>query len=181
MVWFKVDDKLHDHHKVRQAGASAMGLWVLAGSWSADNLTDGYVAETVLRRWDHNWRVRAERLVRAGLWSAETVNGEPGYRFHQWQERQPTRSDVEKGRESDRQRMAETRAAKKPRSETVRSTRPDPYPTRPVVPSEQPRADKRVPAESTATKRVKDAAAAYQQIQDSRDRVADNGYPKELQ
>lgn len=30
MPWFKVDDKLHDHHKSRAAKAKAMGVWVMA-------------------------------------------------------------------------------------------------------------------------------------------------------
>lgn len=139
MVWFKVDDKLHDHRKIRQAGVAAMGLWVLAGSWSSDNLTDGFVPETVLRRWEHNYRRLSEKLVSANLWSAETVEGEPGYRFHNWGERQPTSSDVEERRSEARQRMAEMRAEKKARAESVRAniengsqdvrstpTRPDP-------------------------------------------------------
>lgn len=27
MPWFKVDDRLHDHFKARQAGKAAMGVW----------------------------------------------------------------------------------------------------------------------------------------------------------
>ncbi len=46
--WFKVDDKLHDHHKANAAKKAAMGVWVLAGSWSADNLTDGFIPARVL-------------------------------------------------------------------------------------------------------------------------------------
>ena len=44
-MWFKVDDKLHDHRKARKAGKAAMGVWVLAGSWSMDNETDGFVPD----------------------------------------------------------------------------------------------------------------------------------------
>ena len=51
MAWFKVDDKLHDHRKARRAGKAAIGVWVLAGSWAMDNLTDGFVPEVVLLRW----------------------------------------------------------------------------------------------------------------------------------
>jgi hypothetical protein len=90
MPWFKVDDKLHDHRKARAAGATAMGVWVLAGSWAADNLTDGFVPATILTRWG---RPRdANRLVEVGLWYADTQDGEKGWRFHEWLERQPSRA-----------------------------------------------------------------------------------------
>lgn len=90
MPWFKVDDKLHDHRKTRAAGKAAMGVWVLAGSWSADNLTDGFVPASVLSRW--GTRADANKLVSAGLWVADEQDGEKGWRFHQWNEdgRQPT-------------------------------------------------------------------------------------------
>jgi hypothetical protein len=93
MTWFKVDDKLHDHRKVRAAGKAAMGVWVLAGSWAADNLTDGFIPTTVLPRW--GTRADANKLVTAGLWHTDEQDGEKGWRFHQWNEagRQPTRAE----------------------------------------------------------------------------------------
>lgn len=93
MTWFKVDDKLHDHRKARSAGKAAMGVWVLAGSWSADNLRDGFVPDTVLPRWGN--RRDAQRLVDVGLWHDDTDDGETGWRFHEWTERQPTRAETE--------------------------------------------------------------------------------------
>ncbi len=74
MPWFKVDDKLHDHRKARAAGATAMGVWVLAGSWAADNLTDGFVPASVLGRWGRPRE--ASRLVEVGLWFADEQDGE---------------------------------------------------------------------------------------------------------
>jgi hypothetical protein len=92
MPWFKVDDKLHDHRKARKAGATAMGVWVLAGSWAADGLTDGFVPADVLPRWG---RPRdAARLVDAGLWYPDEQDGEKGWRFHEWDERQPSRAET---------------------------------------------------------------------------------------
>ena len=88
MPWFKVDDKLHDHRKARKAGKAAMGMWVLAGSWSMDNLTDGFIPEDVALRWGS--RTDAERLVVAGLWSPEQHDGEPGWQFHDWSRFQPS-------------------------------------------------------------------------------------------
>jgi hypothetical protein len=87
-VWFKVDDKLHDHRKARKAGKAAMGVWVLAGSWSMDNDTDGFIPDDVLTRWGTETDARA--LIRVGLWSREEFQGEWGYRFHDWSRFQPS-------------------------------------------------------------------------------------------
>ncbi len=88
MSWFKVDDKLHDHRKARKAGKAAMGVWVLAGSWSMDNETDGFIPDDVLTRW--GTLADARKLVSAGLWDRETFDGETGHRFHDWSRFQPS-------------------------------------------------------------------------------------------
>lgn len=86
-MWFKVDDKLHDHRKSRKAGKAAMGVWVLAGSWSMDHETDGFVPDDVLLRW--GTKSDAAALVRAGLWFVDTHHDEKGWRFHDWSRFQP--------------------------------------------------------------------------------------------
>lgn len=92
MPWFKVDDKLHDHRKARIAGPTAMGVWVLGGSWAADRLTDGFIPAAVLNRFGR--KRDADRLVEAGLWFADTQDGEEGWRFHGWEEYQPSRAEI---------------------------------------------------------------------------------------
>ena len=87
-MWFKVDDKLHDHRKARKAGKAAMGVWVLAGSWSMDNETDGFIPDDVLQRWGTHSDART--LVAVGLWDRENFQGEDGYRFHDWSRFQPS-------------------------------------------------------------------------------------------
>lgn len=87
-MWFKVDDKLHDHRKSRKAGKAAMGVWVLAGSWAMDNETDGFIPADVLSRW--GTQADARRLIEAGLWREATHKGEPGWRFHDWSRFQPS-------------------------------------------------------------------------------------------
>lgn len=145
MAWFKADDKLHDTKKTRRAlrsgdkrrDASAMGLWVLAGTWCAGNETDGFVPTDELDRWDDDAEVLAERLVDAGLWHPAEVDGEPGYQFHDWSDYQPTRAQLEDKREQARERMrrargqvGHVRANGESTSGDVRSTptRPDPTP-----------------------------------------------------
>lgn len=107
MPWFKVDDKLHDHRKTRVAGKTAMGVWVLAGSWCGDHMTDGFVPETVLSRWGN--QRESSRLVVAGLWHPDVKDGEAGWRFHEWEKYQPTRAEIEIERAKNADRLREWR------------------------------------------------------------------------
>lgn len=114
MPWFKVDDKLHDHRKARLAGCNAMGLWLMAGSWSAANITDGFVPVAVISRWDRQWQKLADRLLAAELWTTAEQHGEPGYQFHDWSEFQPHSDDVKADRKtlSEKRRLAGRSGAK---------------------------------------------------------------------
>ena len=118
MSWFKVDDKLHDHKKPIAAGKAAMGVWVLAGSWSADNLTDGFVPVRVITRW--GTVADAKKLVAAGLWYADEVDGQKGWRFHDWGDFQPTRAQVMGERAKNAQKLATWRAKKEAERELER-------------------------------------------------------------
>ena len=118
MAWFKVDDKLHDHRKANAAKKSAMGVWVLAGSWSADNLTDGFIPARVLSRW--GTPTDAKRLVDVGLWTPETQDGERGWQFHDWENFQPSRSSVEERRRRNADKIAKWRAEKEAEREQQR-------------------------------------------------------------
>lgn len=95
MPWFMVDDKLHSHKKRLRAGIEAMGLWVTAGSWSADQLADGFVPDYVARGLDPKAERHAASLVSAGLWAVAEKDGERGWQFHEWEQRQPLRVEVE--------------------------------------------------------------------------------------
>jgi hypothetical protein len=136
MTWFKVDDHLHSHRKAMRAGTEAMGLWVLAGSWSAAEESDGWVPGYVLTRLAGPGAEQlAEALVRAGLWHQDNQDGEDGYVFHAWADFQPTRAQLEAKREDARQRMRRVRgeggdvranSASSADSVTPTPTRPDP-------------------------------------------------------
>lgn len=93
MTWFKVDDKAHDHPKFRRPSLAAIGLWTMAGSWSGDNRTDGFIPATIPRRWSAT-RKHVEELVAAGLWEPAEVDGEPGWRYHDWPDHQPEKEDT---------------------------------------------------------------------------------------
>lgn len=98
-MWFKVDDKFHSHSKVRKVLAddpAALALWVVAGSWSSDNLEDGFVPDHQLP-----WLIPsgvdalAQKLVAARLW--RRVRG--GYQFHDFGDWNPLADKVSALRE----------------------------------------------------------------------------------
>ncbi len=95
MSWGKVDDRLHRHRKARKAKLEAMGLWVMALSFSTDNRTDGRLdADDIKAICEGDWRLarRArDRLIEVGLWESLEDGGAV---FHDWAEYQPTSSEV---------------------------------------------------------------------------------------
>lgn len=103
MPWFKVDDNFCFHPKTILSGNAAIGLWVRAGSWSMQNLTDGWIPVEVARKLGS--RASASRLVDAGLWELKP----DGYHFHEWEIRQPSRIQVVAGREAERNRKSRSR------------------------------------------------------------------------
>lgn len=98
MTWFKVDDKLHEHRKVRRMDhdLAAVGLWTLSGSWAGGERTDGFVPASIPRRWASSARVAtlADKLVTVGLWEPHEVDGERGWLFHDWQDYNPLEEDT---------------------------------------------------------------------------------------
>ncbi|MFK0223563.1 mucin-2 [Streptomyces vinaceus] len=66
MAWFKIDDSSHMHPKIVKAGNAALGLWVRAGAYSAQHLTEGTVPAVVARQ--YGTAPQARKLVSVGLW-----------------------------------------------------------------------------------------------------------------
>jgi hypothetical protein len=87
MTWFKVDDSFYEHPKAFDASDAAIALWLRAGTWSARNLTDGFVPTGMLARLSETGTAAAGELVARGLW--RRVRG--GHLFHDWADYQPTR------------------------------------------------------------------------------------------
>jgi len=94
MAWFKVDDGFHHSAKVlsipRDIRAEALGLWILAGTWSADNRTDGFIPKAVLIDWPISQEA-VDALIQSGLW----IRNDQGAQFHDWCDYQPTREQLE--------------------------------------------------------------------------------------
>lgn len=115
MTWFKVDDGFWRHRKVmRMAGARrlmAAGAWVIAGSWSSDQLTDGRIGQEDLHAIFPGVPTRMltaafTELVKQGLWE-ERPGG--GWQFHNWAGNNPEKAAIERRREADRERKARQR------------------------------------------------------------------------
>lgn len=106
MTWFKVDDTFAFHPKTMAAGNAAVGLWVRAGSWSAQQLSDGVIPTHAAR--NLGTPGQADQLVDAGLW----LPSGHGFVFHQWEERNPTRKQVESKRQADAERIRKWRQSR---------------------------------------------------------------------
>lgn len=110
MSWFRVDDKLHSHRKTMRCSVAAIGLWVLAASWSRDQETDGWVPSYAALRLDREAEQHAAELVGAGYWHPESRGGDDGWVFHEWDEWQHSDGYLAERRRRNAERMAEKRA-----------------------------------------------------------------------
>jgi len=104
-IRFQVDPDFYDHPKTLGMSDAAVALWVRAGSYSAAKRSDGFVADAALAGLSQTPAEAARELIRRRLWSR--VKG--GYRFHQWSERNLTRTRIEADRKADRDRKRRDR------------------------------------------------------------------------
>ncbi|MBC9714055.1 mucin-2 [Streptomyces sp. TRM66268-LWL] len=118
MPWFKVDDTAHAHPKLLKAGNAALGLWVRAGAYAAQHLTEGVVPGVVAQL--YGTAPQARKLLAAGLWHASghdcsrCVQPAAGdYVMHDFLIYNPSRARVEddRARAAERQQRARERAA----------------------------------------------------------------------
>lgn len=108
MPWFKVDDTLHSHPKIRRAGLASMGLWVIAGSYSSQYVTEGFVPNWFVSGQKNGHKLAAV-LVAAGLWFKAERDGEQGYQFHDWSHFQMSKAEVEADKAHNRERQRKFR------------------------------------------------------------------------
>ena len=110
MTWFKVDDNYWSHPKVLLTPLDVRGMWVSAGSWCAQHLTDGFIPDEILKRImpvrPKQVDALTDRLETTGLW---THQGDD-WHFHDWQAYQPIRTQVEEERRTARERQRQWRA-----------------------------------------------------------------------
>ncbi|WP_329148770.1 mucin-2 [Streptomyces sp. NBC_01456] len=118
MSWFKVDDTTHAHPKVLRAGNAALGLWVRAGAYAAQHLTEGVIPAVVAQL--YGTAPQARKLVTVGMWHAhghacpqcpQPPAGD--YVMHDYLTYNPTRARVEddRAKAAARQQRAREKAA----------------------------------------------------------------------
>lgn len=91
-MWFKVDDSFFSNPKTAMLSDGATALWLRSGSWSAQQLTDGFIPTRMVpmfRGSDDSVR----ELCDVGLW--ERDDERDGYRFHDWSDYQPDGEEVD--------------------------------------------------------------------------------------
>lgn len=115
MPYFHVDDGFHGHKKVARLGIedfAALALWTVAGSWTSDNLEDGFVPDYIAAKMHPDYKEFATALVRVGLWEIAEKGGEAGWQFHDWNDpgRNPTSEQVLKERAANAERQREFRS-----------------------------------------------------------------------
>lgn len=112
MGWFKIDDGFWSHPKTLQLTDGAVSLWVRAGSWSCQQLTDGMVPSYTLPMFGVD-ELNAVQLVEVGYW--HEVDG--GYEFHDWDEYQEASEVVKERRKKNAEKMRKWREAKAAKQE----------------------------------------------------------------
>jgi hypothetical protein len=105
MPWFKVDDDFFSNAKIMLAGNAAVGLYVRCGAWSSKHLTEGFLPTKVAKDFGSLSEIRA--LVRERLW----VVKEDGYLMRDFLEYNPTKEQVQAGRDKNAARQRKSRAA----------------------------------------------------------------------
>lgn len=107
MQWFKISSNFWCNPKWLKVSDSAKALWVASASWSAQNDTFGEVPDTFLKTFKPVARPTkaAKELVDAGLWEVTPQ----GYRFHDWNDYNPSREEWEKGKTATKNRVKKHR------------------------------------------------------------------------
>lgn len=100
MAWFKIDDSFLMSSKVlsipRAIRAEALGMWTMAGVWSAHEMKDGLVPAHVLEDFGCRDEVR-DALIAAGLWVVAEKNA---IYMHNWATYQPLKEELMERREN---------------------------------------------------------------------------------
>lgn len=127
MAWFKIDDGMHRSRKVlaipRRHRLGAVGLFTMAGSWCADEETDGVFPDFMISEWGGT-QALVDALLKVGLWTNVPRSSDErsanerrvldeqatGVRFTKWAEYQPTRAELLDKRAKSAEKLRNWRA-----------------------------------------------------------------------
>lgn len=128
MGWVKLDDHFDENPKLEGISLRAFRAYVFSLTYSARNLTDGYISGRVSIHLVGNYGDRAGvelELVDRGLWDA--IPG--GFRVHDYLAYNPSKQDVLARREVERERKSRYRSRRDNGDASRRDvTSPDPTP-----------------------------------------------------
>lgn len=115
--WFKVDDSFYDHPKFLDVPNAAIGLWAKAGAWCGKHLTDGVIPASQVKLFKGT-PSQINALISSGIWIEDrSESGSKVYRFHDWNEYQPSREQKLKEREDGAERKRKSRQRKRQEQE----------------------------------------------------------------
>lgn len=107
MTFFPIPDEFYRDAKYLSWSSDAYALWSIAGSWSADRLTDGLVPTPALALFPSGPAGAADELVERGVWR----RARGGFQYIDWPE-VCSRAYVEAKREAWRGRKQKSRSSK---------------------------------------------------------------------
>lgn len=110
MSWVRIDDQLHSHPKIADAGNEAIGVWIRMLAWSAAHLTDGVVPTSIAKMFALGDIRIIERLVSVGLLEREKPSELVIHDYLDWN---PTGDDVRAERERTLLRVKRHRKKKR--------------------------------------------------------------------
>lgn len=112
MTWFKIDDGFYDHPKFLDLSNAAVGLWSKAGAWCGKHLTDGVIPASKVSMLKGT-KAQVNALLSSHIWvETTTETGAKAYRFHDWNDYQPTREVKLKERADSAERQRKSRERK---------------------------------------------------------------------
>jgi hypothetical protein len=118
-MWVKVDDKFSEHPKVVEAGrhlgtygrGRVLAVWLAAMCYCNRNYTDGFFDEATARTWTlYDKRPLDVALVMADAKLLRRVEG--GFKFHDYEDYQPSADEVKAKKKKDRDRKRTERLSK---------------------------------------------------------------------
>jgi hypothetical protein len=116
VAWLKIDEKIRSHRKlveaVKAAGGDAGWFWLCGLAYAREQSTDGFLADSILDTVApglKGWKKAPAALVAANLWAR--VEG--GYQIRDYFDWNPSRADLARAQQEDRDRKAAARKAAK--------------------------------------------------------------------
>ena len=103
LSWIRLDDNFPDHPKVITLSDKAFRTYISGLCYSSRYLTDGFLADPVVKRLDGV--LSAEELVGVGLWR----KAENGWEIASYSEYQTSKEQVEAAKAKNRERVAKWR------------------------------------------------------------------------